>query len=211
MIPVPFSAQPGDKLRVTADKPYGTELVTGDLVTVEAVDVRVEGPGSPPFPVVIVSTAHGRQILGLDAVEPYDLPSYTPAEPDEIIDARLRALAAADPELGTWATDADTALGAEDATVSSQLGGGTAVATVEEPTVTNRRFIGQTFGYTDSFGDTLTVGYFEQDCEHHGREGIFLITATEDGEPSRVAIPATQIEGLLRYLFQMKKHSERSE
>ncbi len=203
MTPVPFACNPGDRLRVTADKPYGTELVTGDLVTVFKADVAIEN--GVPLPIVKVYTSYGPQILGFDAVEPYEAPEYAPAEPDEIMNAQLRAMLSADKELLTLFTDADTALGAVEPEVSGQLGGG---VVTDEATATNRRKVGPSFTFEDADGDDIEVVYSEQDCNHHGREGLFYITINDEGG---VIIPADAVDPLIRYLFTRKKHSERDQ
>lgn len=202
--------KPGDKLRVTeAVATYTPHLAPGDLVTViETSGVRVEQ--GRRIEVVKVSTAHGPQILGLDAVEPYTPPGYTPAEPDDVVDAFFFSMLGADDDLRDWAVKARTELAANDPDdAEDPVGGGGVATAVEEGAVSNRHRVGQGFSFTDAFGDTLSVSYFEQDCETHGREGIFLFTASEDDETGRVAIPADQIEAVIKYLFTMKKHSDR--
>lgn len=200
--PPPFS--PGDKLRVIADKPYGTALLFGDLVTVDEVAVRV-APGQPDLPVVIVSTAHGRQILGLDVVERFDLPAYAPATPDDLVDAFLAKMAEKDPELSEVLTTINADFGAisDAATTLAGGGGGVAVAEEESP----RRTVGRPFVFTDRYDDDLEVTYSEQDTAT-GRQGGFLFVINDDTD-NTVLIPARQVEPLIKYLFQMKKHSER--
>lgn len=198
--PSPF--QPGDKLRVTVDHPYGSALALGDLVTVTRVGVAEE-PGRGTIPVVYVSTAHGPQILGVDAVEPWSPPAYVPAEPDDVTDARLRAILAEEPELRTLFTDADTALGATDDEVSDLLAGDQ-MADV----TSSRRVVGQPYHLTDADGDRLQVTYVEQDCPRHGREGLFFLCINDDGA---VCIPTENIDGLIRFLLTRRNHSRRTD
>lgn len=203
----PFPCQPGDKLRVIATRPYGTTLVPGDLVTVESVRVRAEAVGRPAMPVVIVSTAHGRQILGFDAVEPFAPPTYTPAEPDDVVDAFFFGILGADDELRDWAVTAREELAANDPAASAEYDGGGVAIAEEAAEPRHATQVGPAFQHTDGDGDQLRVTYREKECANHGREGGFIIRVNGDA----VLIPATEIDGLIRYLFQMKKHSERPE
>lgn len=199
-IPVPFACNPGDKLRVIRDKPCGTDLMTGDLVTV--MDTGIHVSNGLPVPVVQVATAHGPQFLTFDAVLPAtDLPAYAPAEPDEVVDAFFFGMLGADDDLRDWAVTARTELAKNDPKpVAEPNGGGTAVA--EAPT---RRVVGRTFSFDDG-EDDLEVTYYEQDCPTHGREGGFHFSINDEEE---VIIPAAHIDNLIRFLFVMKKHSER--
>lgn len=186
MIPVPFACNPGDKLRVTRDNPYGTELVTGDLVTVEKATVKVEK--DVPIPVVVVHTAHGRRVLALDAVEPWNPPTYTPAEPDEIIDARLKAIFAAEPDLTAIFADADTALGAVDPLQGDpDVPEGHVVAGEGKPEDNDA------IGYTDGDGDYLRIAYVEREPGHAA-----LLFSINDEE--RVAVDMVMVDHFIRYL-----------
>lgn len=201
-IPPEFPFSPGDRLRVTVDEPYGTELHAGDLVTVEEVGMKTDGSGVE-IPVVFVATSYGIRILGLDAVEAAALPAYVPAEPDEIVDARLKAIIEADEDLSTFFRDADTALGADEAKVSDQLAGHSGPAWSDPGP-------DDLFRFTDYAGDEITFYYAEKQCDAHGREAAFFVVVNEMDEDT-VMIPATQIDPLIRFLFTRRKHSERPE
>ena len=170
-MPTPF--QPGDKLRVIVAHAYGTTLEVGDLVTVLGSGVHT----TTGLRIVKVSTLHGTQLLGLDAVEPWSPPTYTPAEPDEIIDARLRAIATAEPDLATWATDADTALGAVEADVSAQLAN-------DGEHVESRREVGPPLRVTDVDGDELEITYCEETTPPPGNARVSSSLRSTSATPS---------------------------
>ncbi len=126
MTPVPYAAQPGDRLTVTTDHPCGTDLVTGDIVTVLDTGVHVEN--GLPVPVVQVSTAYGSQVLTLDTVvKAADLPAVQAAEPDDVVDAFFWRILGNDDQLRDWAVKAREELAANDPK-GETTGGGTAVA-----------------------------------------------------------------------------------
>lgn len=210
----PNPYKPGDRLRVVVPQPYGTELAPGDLVTVEKTGTKIE-PNGREIHVVVVSTSYGNRILGLDVVEPFEPPTYIPAEPDEIIDAQLRALVTADPDLVRLFSDAEVTLGAEDDDLSEALGGGTATMTCEHTTSTGWTDPGHddVVTITDYAGDKARFVYAEKVNEDGERQGAFFISTTdEDGEyGTPVLLLADQVEPLIRYLFGRKKHSERDE
>lgn len=205
MIPVPYACNPGDTLRVIAEHPYGTPLTVGDLVTVHDTGVH---PGPPPMPVVIiVHPTLGRRVLGFDALEPYTSPDYAPAENDDVIDAILSKMIEVDSSLGEVFATINADLATLDAAEEQLSGGAVATAEVEEERPI-KRAVGVPYSFTDNEDDELEVTYFEQTCGNHGREGGFLFLINND---ANVLIPVTEIDGLIRFLYQMKKHSQRPE
>jgi hypothetical protein len=202
MTSVPFPCQPGDKLRVIANEPYGTMLVVGDLVTVIAAGIYVEG--GTPLPVVRVSTAHGPQTLGFDVVEPFTPPAYTPAETDDVVDEFLLNIVAADPELEALFVQMD----ADFAAIEAAEGMTASAEEEEEAHPTQLRLVGRPYTVTDVDGDELEVSFIEKQCSAHGRDGGFHFTINQD---EAVIIPVDRIDGLIRYLFGMRKHFEQQE
>ena len=196
-IPVPFPVEPGDRLRVVTDNPDGTDLKTNDLVTAMAVGIHVAN--GLPVPVVQVSTAHGPQMLTFTSVEPTEVPVYTPGEKDDVVDAFFWRILGNDDELRDFAVKAREELAANDPK-GEPNGGGTAVA--ERPTQTS---IGQTYAWADKDGDELEVTYYEQRCADHGVHGGFHFSINEEEE---VVIPAHAVDGLIRFLFTLKKRTE---
>lgn len=204
----PPSYNPGDRVRVLVNEPYSTELVAGDIVTVTAIGEKVEPDGST-LPVLFLATAHGQRILPFDVVEPF-VPDYAPAEPDEIIDAQVKAIfdaeTAEDPEFEALVRDAGAALGATDPDVSPDLDGG-AVTEEEhrgswEPYEDNPHY-----SYTDYAGDEVEIVYAERQCPTHKiREGCFFI-AVNDDRP--VHIPAAHIGNLIGWLAMRQRDSKR--
>ena len=206
--------KPGDRLRVTKNEAYNSELSIGDLVTVEEVGVKEDHSGEE-IPVVYVASTYGIRVLGLDAVELAVKPTYKPAEPDEIIDAQFRAMMEALKDLATFATDADTALGAVDGEVGRTLSGdadsddepddaeGPSYGPWAEPTP------GDVVTIRDAYGDTLRLVYSERSCGNHGREGALFFSINDDSEV--VVIPITQVDPLIRYLHGRRMHSKRPE
>lgn len=211
MIPVPFSVQPGDKLRVTTDKPHGSDLMTGDLVT--AMNVTLKVVGRVPVPVVIVSTAYGPQQLPFTVVEPVtDLPAYAPAESDDIVDAFFAKILTNaltdDDELRGVFIEAKEKLAANDQKVGQpvQVDGTTVLAEKEQP-----RQVGPPYVYEDPTGEgELEVVYVEQTCPTHGREGGFYFTINEEDQDA-VFISTEAVEPLIKYLFTRRNHSRRPE
>lgn len=201
-IPVPFPVEPGDRLRVVKDNPDGTDLQTNDLVTAMAVGIHVTN--GLPVPVVQVSTAHGPQMLTFASLEPIDLPVYTPGEKNDVVDAFFWRILGNDDELRDFAVDAREKLAANDPKPATEHTGGGTV------TIDNRpiRAVGQVYTYADQDGDELEVTYYEQECPSHGRHGGFHFSINDEEE---VIIPAARMDGLIRYLFMMKKHSERQD
>ena len=199
-IPVPYPVEPGDRLRVVKDNPDGTDLQANDLVTAMAVGIHVTN--GLPVPVVQVSTAHGPQMLTFASLEPIDLPVYTPGEKDDVVDAFFFKILGEDAELRAWAVQAREELAANDPK-EAEAGGNTV-------TIDNRpiRAVGQVYTYADQDGDELEVTYCEQECPSHGRHGGFHFSINDEEE---VIIPAARMDGLIRYLFMMKKHSERQD
>jgi len=208
-LPVPFPIQPGDKLRVTEDNPYRTDLKTNDLVT--AMDVGIKVIDGVPVPVVQVSTAYGVQLLTFAVVEPYDnadVLTYTPGEPDEVVDAFfsriLTNLLTEDDALRGFVIEAKEKLAANDPGTepSEPNGGGTAVK--ERPKTTQ---IGEPFVYTDPVDDDgLEVTYAEQVCPTHGREAAFLI---EINDNESVLIRSNDAERMIRYMIQKLNYFRR--
>ena len=208
-LPMPFPVQPGDKLRVTEDNPYRTDLKTNDLVT--AMDVGVKVIDGLPVPVVQVSTAYGVQLLTFAVVEPYnnaDVLSYAPGESDEIVDAFfsriMTNLLTEDDALRGFVIEAKEKLAANDPgqKTSEPNGGGTAVK--EHPTATQ---VGEPFLYADPVdGDGLEVTYAEQACPTHGREAAFLI---EINDNESVLIRSNDAEHLIRYMIQKLNYFRR--
>lgn len=197
-IPVPFPINPGDRLRVTTDKPHGTDLLPGDLVTAIHVGVRLHD--GRPVPVVQVATALGPRMLTFFDVEPAPaLPSIAPAEPDEIVDAQFFNILGADGELRDWAVIARQELAANDAKEAP-------AADAEDAPEAPPRTVGDIYSFEDSEGDLIEVTYCEQDCPNHGREGGFHFAINEDQE---VVIPADAVDPLIRFLFTMRNHSRR--
>lgn len=204
--------KPGDRLRVTVNEAYNSELSIGDLVTVDEVGIKHEHDGTE-IPVVYVASSYGIRVLGLDAVEPANLPGYKPAEPDEIIDAQFRAMMEAHKDLATLATDADTALGAVDDEVGPRLSGddsgddGEAQAPNfgpwSDPTP------GDVITVRDAYGDTLTIVYAERTCENHGREGALFFSINDDSEV--VVVPINQVDPLIRFLYGRRMHAKRAD
>ncbi len=105
-----------------------------------------------------------------------------------------------DDELRDWAVKAREELAANDPK-GEPNGGGT--ATAER---VRRTTVGEPLTYEDHDGDELEISYFEEECEAHGRHGGFHFSINDEEE---VIIPAAHLDGLIRYLFMMKKHSER--
>lgn len=204
--------QPGDKVRVLVDEPYSTELSKDAVVTVVELAVKLESDGSE-IPVVMVSTDDGHRWLGLDVIEPVALPSYAPAEPDEIIDARLRALLEGDSDLLTFFSDADTALGAEDQKLSDAMAGDLDDEDDEDDehssaTGWDQPGPGNNFSVTDFYGDELEIHYAEQDCPNHGREGAFFFQINGD---STVMVPSLYIHRVIGWLINRHRFSQRDE
>ncbi len=199
MTPVPYAAQPGDRLTVTTDHPCGTDLVTGDIVTV--IDSGYHVTDGSRVPVVQVSTAYGSQVLTLDTVvKAADLPAVQAAEPDEVVDAFFWCILGNDDELRDWAVKAREELAANDPK-GEPNGGGT--ATAER---VRRTTVGEPLTYEDSDGDELEVTYFEEECPDHGRHGDFTLTVNDE---EAVIIPAEQVDPLIRFLWQRKNHAQR--
>ena len=198
-IPVPFPVQPGDKLTVTVDNACGTDLKSGDLVTV--LDVSVHVTDGLPVPVVQVSTAHGVQMLTFNVVTRVspDALAYTPAESDDVVDAFFFRIIGNDDDLRDWAVKARTELAAHDPQPAEEAaGGGTAVA--------ERRAVGQVYKYEDADGDQVEVTYYEQECPNHGREGAFHFVINDE---AAVVLPVAHMDPLLRFLVTMRNHSRR--
>jgi hypothetical protein len=199
VIPVPFAAQPGDRLTVTQNHPCGTDLKAGDIVTVLDTGVHVEN--GLPVPVVQVSTSYGPQVLTLDTVvKAGDLPAVQAAEPDEVVDAFFWRILGNDDELRDWAVKAREELAANDPQ-DEPSGGGT--STMER---VRRTLVGEPLVYEDRDGDELEVAYFEEECKDHGRHGGFMLSVNDE---EAVIIPAEQVDGLIRYLFSRRNHSRR--
>lgn len=195
-VPAPFPVKPGDKLRVTSDKPDGTDLLIGDLVTV--LDVGIHITNGVPVPVVQVSTAHGTQMLTFGSVERISVPSYTPAKSDDVVDAFFFRILGHDADLRSWAVKVKSDLSAND----PKPGQPPAVTAVQEgPT---RSQVGQAYSFTDQDDDTLEVTYWEADTGPRYAGFHFEMAGDE-----AVFIPATDIDGLIRYLFAMRRHSQR--
>ncbi|MDT8915804.1 hypothetical protein [Amycolatopsis sp. PS_44_ISF1] len=190
--------RPGDKVRVLADKPYATELVAGDVVTVIEQVTKIEDGAE--VDVLLVASAHGNRYLGLDGVEPF-VNDYRPAQPDEEVDSAFRALLAADDELATWVETADTALGAEEEKVATALTG--------EPwdglSVTPGP--GSNFRVVDYAGDVLDIHYVERQCANHGREGAFVF----EGDLGAVVVPAATVGPVIAFLLNRARFSKRPE
>ncbi len=199
-VPVPFPVEPGDRLRVVKDNPDGTDLQTNDLVTAMAVGIHVTN--GLPVPVVQVSTAHGPQMLTFASLEPIDLPVYTPGEKDDVVDAFFWRILGNDDEMRDFAVTAREELAKNDPK-GEPNGGGTAVA--ERPSLTP---VGQVYAYTDQDDDQIEVTYYEQECPDHGRHGGFHFAINGEEE---VIIQADRLDGLIRFLFMMKRYSERPE
>jgi len=192
----------GDRLRVIVNEPYSTELSMGDIVCVEQVVQDVSGAI-----VYIVATSYGLRHLYADVVTPFE-DDYAPAEPDEIIDARLNAILSADPELSSWSKLAEASLGADEAELSPQLGGGTAVAEAEKMPGWTRPSDEDHFHVTDQDGEEMDVYYAEQQCPEHGREGVFFIQLNDEDV---VAVPAAFMPKLILWLHNRTMHSRRPE
>ncbi|WP_394620990.1 hypothetical protein JNUCC0626_18405 [Lentzea sp. JNUCC 0626] len=200
------SYRPGDKVRVLVDEPYSTELAAGDIVTVIQQTTKTEPDGSD-LDVVQVATDGGTRWLGLDVVEPF-ADAYRPAEPDEVVDAQLRAIFDGDPELAAWAHDAEIALGAEDAKVSDRL----------QPTHADdlehyEGFVlpgpGNQFVVKDFNDDVLTIAYAEHNCPKHGKEGAFFFSVNDHTNP--VIIPAALVGPVIAFLLDRARFSQRPE
>ena len=201
-IPVPYPVEPGDRLRVVKDNPDGTDLQANDLVTAMAVGIHVTN--GLPVPVVQVSTAHGPQMLTFASLEPIDLPVYTPGEKDDVVDAFFWRILGNDDQLRDFAVDAREKLAENDPKPATEHTGGNTVAIDNRPI----RAVGQVYTYADQDGDELEVTYYEQECPSHGRHGGFHFSINDEEE---VIIQAALMDGLIRYLFMMKKHSERQD
>jgi len=199
--PRPFA--PGDRLRVIVDEPYSTDLKTNDLVTVLRLTVDVNEQL-----VYVVSTAYGTQYLYPDVVQLFTDDAYKPAEPDDVTDAHFRAIMSTDPELMSLGTDADTAFGANEAQLSDQLGGGTAVAEEEKMPGWTKPEAADHFHFTDPEGEELDVYYAEQTCPEHGREGAFFIQLNDDDDDV-VIVPADLMPRLILFLHNRTMFSRR--
>lgn len=208
--PPPFV--PGQRVRVTADEPYSSELILGDIVTVADLAIKVE-PNGDEILVVIVNTAYGERLLGLDVIEP--LPDvtlepipmdYTPAEPDDVVDEFFFRILGNDDELRDWAVKARTELAANDST-EGQVGllptDHEHASKVGDYDVGPEDFV----SITDFDGDEMNVVYTEHECDEHGREGalVFEIEGVE------VLIPTKHMRGLVGWFISRIKHSERTD
>lgn len=196
-IPVPFPIQPGDRLTIVRDNPNGTDLKTGDLVT--AIETSIHVTDGRPVPVVQVSTPFGPQLLTFNAVQPAAaLRTYTPAERDDVVDQFFFNMIGADNELLHWTIRAKSDLEANDPKPGQEPKSGT---------VTGTPSVGEPYVFTDNDGDTLEVHYYEGHTGN-GREGIFHININEE---QVVVLPASDVNGLLSFLYNMRRHSERTD
>jgi hypothetical protein len=198
--------QPGDRVRVLVDEPFSAPLAAGEIVTVVDTGTRRASDGTV-MPVVLVACNLGQFLLGLDVVEAVEATPtvrYQPAEKDEVVDGIFEKMMRSDRELFTFALDADSALGAVDPEVSTQL-----VDPADEGNPTwaspGPKDVVQ---LTDYAGDELVVVYSEQDCPAHGREAAFFFKIN-DSDP--VIIPVDYFSAVIAWFIDRTKHSHRPE
>jgi hypothetical protein len=195
--------QPGDRLRVTRDNACGTDLMTGDLVSV--IELTEHRSTYGPIPVVLVHTLTGPQKLTFNVVEPANVPdNYTPAEPDEVVSAQFFAMLGEDPETLDFLVNAKAELAKNDPKPAPSV-------SVKESPRAARNNVGETYAYKDEDGDTFSVTYVEETCGHGTRQASFVFEIDMgEGEAAQVIVPVQDIEGLMQFVLNGVRYFRRS-
>lgn len=203
----------GDKVRVLADEPYDTHLRAGDIVTVVGVGFSPRVPGGRIIPVVLVSTNEGHRYLGADAVTRVTLPTYTPAEPDELYDAFFEKIMRADKGLHAIAIDAHNML-ASPATATKYRDEDTSLTEEDvdfhdDPDAEVWKSPkGSHYTAVDSEDDRLDIVYAEHECTEHGREGAFFLTINDE-QSMAIRADEEELQPLINFLVERFRFSRR--